>query len=59
MKSIKFMPDYQCFPLWGMDAVGNVNPVRWPIYNDDLTNALLLTVKRRSIQQIQSPMKAC
>ena len=30
MKSIKLMPDYQCWPLWwgdGCDFIGNINPI--------------------------------
>src|SRR5262245_17262764 len=26
MKAIKLMTDYGCFPLWGVDVVGNIDP---------------------------------
>ena len=35
MKSIKVMPDYDCFPLWahGNNEVGNIDPASLPISN--------------------------
>jgi hypothetical protein len=36
MKTIKLMPDYQCFPLWEASPgeVGNINPEDLPISPD-------------------------
>ncbi|WP_049228227.1 MULTISPECIES: hypothetical protein [Neisseriaceae] len=33
MKKIKLMPDYNCFPIWGMDDdnFGNIDPYSLPI----------------------------
>ena len=33
MKKIKLMPDYGCFPIWGMDDdnFGNIDPYSLPI----------------------------
>ncbi|WP_454384776.1 hypothetical protein [Streptococcus sp. Marseille-Q7087] len=33
MKKIKLMPDYGCFPIWGMedDNFGNIDPYSLPI----------------------------
>lgn len=35
MRSIKLMPDYQCYPLWDMnvDEYGDIDPATLPISN--------------------------
>ena len=30
-KKIKLMADYQCYPLWDIDKVGNIDPNKLPI----------------------------
>lgn len=43
MRTIKLMPDYQCFPLWeaSLGQVGNIDPKDLPI-TDDLRRELLM-----------------
>src|SRR5262245_61445685 len=31
MPTIKLMTDYGCFPIWGVDDIGNVDPKSLPI----------------------------
>jgi hypothetical protein len=33
-KRLKLMPDYECFALWDIDGVENVNPANLPISSD-------------------------
>lgn len=30
-RAIKLMADYECFPLWEVEAVGNIDPATLPI----------------------------
>ncbi len=30
-KKIKLMADYQCYPLWDMEEIGNIDPNKLPI----------------------------
>jgi hypothetical protein len=39
LKKIKLMPDYQCFPLWNLEEVDNIDPKDLPI-KKDLIDAL-------------------
>jgi hypothetical protein len=33
-KRLKLMPDYECFALWDIDGVENVDPANLPISSD-------------------------
>jgi hypothetical protein len=43
MRTIKLMPDYQCFPLWEASPgqVGNIDPKNLPISNDLRTQLIM------------------
>ncbi len=34
VKRLKLMPDYECFALWDIDSVENVDPANLPISDD-------------------------
>lgn len=34
VKKLKLMPDYECFALWDIDSVGNIDPASLPISDD-------------------------
>ncbi len=38
MKRIKLMPDYQCWPIWGVDGIGNINPHTLPISQETVAH---------------------
>jgi len=40
MKHIKLMADYECYPLWDMDVVGNIDPANLSI-SDSLKDGLI------------------
>ena len=44
-RAIKLMADYECFPLWEVEAIGNIDPTDLPI--DDGLRADLLAWARR------------
>jgi hypothetical protein len=34
VRKLKLMPDYECFALWDIDSVENINPASLPISDD-------------------------
>ena len=36
VKRIKLMPDYNCYPIWDMDEVDNINPQDLPLKTETI-----------------------
>ncbi len=40
LKRIKLMPDYDCFPLWEMDDIGEINPNELPLSQETINRLM-------------------
>ena len=60
MKKIKLMPDYGCFPIWGMedDNFGNIDPYSLPISKSLAEELLEWANKYDKTLNIEEPLNS-
>ena len=60
MKKIKLMPDYGCFPIWGMDDdnFGNIDPYSLPISKSLAEELLVGANKYDKTLNIEEPLNS-
>lgn len=60
MIKIKLMPDYQCYPLWGMSEnnLGNIDPRSLPISEKLISNLMDWAKKYDATLNLEEPINS-